>query len=396
MEEIAYALGKDPLEVRRANFYGDTDRNVTPYHQTVTDNIIHRIVDELEASSDYPARREAILAHNAKGGVIRKGIALTPVKFGISFTATWYNQAGALVHVYNDGSVHLNHGGTEMGQGLNTKVSQVVADVFQIDLDRVKITATTTAKVPNTSATAASSGSDLNGMAAQNAAEQIKNRLIDFAAEKYSVDREQVVFEPNRVLIGNRRIAFDDLIKEAYLGRVHLSAAGFYKTPEIHWDRAAGKGRPFYYFAYGAACLRGLRRHPDRRVPRRPHRHPARRRPLAEPGDRQGPGRGRLHPGRRLADHRGTVVGRGGPPAHPRPLDLQDPARLRPPGDLQRQARRPGPRTASRRSAAPRRSASRRSCSASRSSKPCRWPSPASPATGPARASRPRRPPSAS
>jgi xanthine dehydrogenase large subunit len=253
MEEIAYALGKDPLEVRRANFYGDTDRNVTPYHQTVTDNIIHRIVDELVASSDYKARREAVIAHNARGGIIRKGIALTPVKFGISFTATWYNQAGALVHVYNDGSVHLNHGGTEMGQGLNTKVSQVVADVFQIDLDRVKITATTTAKVPNTSATAASSGSDLNGMAAQNAAQQIKDRLIDFAAEKYSVEAEQVVFEPNRVLIGNRRVAFDDLVKEAYLGRVHLSAAGFYKTPEIHWDRAAGKGRPFYYFAYGAA-----------------------------------------------------------------------------------------------------------------------------------------------
>ncbi len=253
VEEIAYALGKDPLEVRRANFYGDTDRNVTPYHQTVTDNIIGRIVDELEASADYQSRRAAVLAHNATGPVIRKGIALTPVKFGISFTATWYNQAGALVHVYNDGSVHLNHGGTEMGQGLNTKVGQVVADVFQIDLDRVKITATTTAKVPNTSATAASSGSDLNGMAAQNAAQQIKDRLIDFAAEKYSVDREQVVFEPNCVLIGNRRVVFDDFIKEAYMNRVHLSAAGFYKTPEIHWDRAAGKGRPFYYFAYGAA-----------------------------------------------------------------------------------------------------------------------------------------------
>lgn len=253
VEEIAYALGKDPLEIRRANFYGEGERNVTPYHQTVTDNIIGRIVDELEASSDYRARRAAVIAHNAKGGVIRKGIALTPVKFGISFTATWYNQAGALVHVYNDGSVHLNHGGTEMGQGLNTKVSQVVADVFQIDLDRVKITATTTAKVPNTSATAASSGSDLNGMAAQNAAQQIKDRLIDFAAEKYSVDREQVVFEPNCILIGNRRVAFDDFIKEAYMNRVHLSAAGFYKTPEIHWDRAAGKGRPFYYFAYGAA-----------------------------------------------------------------------------------------------------------------------------------------------
>ncbi len=183
MEEIAYALGKDPLEVRRANFYGEGERNVTPYHQTVTDNIIGRVVDELVASSGYAARRQAVIDWNARGGVIRKGIALTPVKFGISFTATWYNQAGALVHVYNDGSIHLNHGGTEMGQGLNTKVSQVVADTFQVDLDRVKITATTTAKVPNTSATAASSGSDLNGMAAQNAAEQIRDRLIDFAAE---------------------------------------------------------------------------------------------------------------------------------------------------------------------------------------------------------------------
>ena len=254
MEEIAYALGKDPLEVRRANFYGEGERNVTPYHQTVTDNIIHRIVDELEVSSDYQARRAAVLAHNARGGIIRKGIALTPVKFGISFTATWYNQAGALVHVYNDGSIHLNHGGTEMGQGLNTKVAQVVADVFQVDIDRVKITATTTAKVPNTSATAASSGSDLNGMAAQNAAEQIRERLIDFAVATHAVTREQVLFQPNAVLIGNRRISFDDFIREAYMGRVHLSAAGFYKTPDIHWDRAAGKGRPFYYYAYGAAC----------------------------------------------------------------------------------------------------------------------------------------------
>jgi xanthine dehydrogenase large subunit len=253
MEEIAYALGKDPLEVRRANFYGDTERNVTPYHQTVTDNIIGRIVDELEASSDYAARRAAVIAHNARGGVIRKGIALTPDKVGIPHTATWATHARALVHVSHAGSIHLNHGGTEMGQGLNTKVAQVVADCFQVDLDRVKITATTTAKVPNTSATAASSGSDLNGMAAQNAAEQIRDRLIAFAAEKYSVDREQVVFHPNAIQIGNRRVAFDDFIKEAYLGRVHLSAAGFYKTPEIHWDRAAGKGRPFYYFAYGAA-----------------------------------------------------------------------------------------------------------------------------------------------
>ncbi|MEC8041085.1 MAG: xanthine dehydrogenase molybdopterin binding subunit, partial [Pseudomonadota bacterium] len=163
IEEIAYKLGKDPLEVRKANFYGDeTDgRNLTPYHQTVEDNIIHRVVEELEENADYQARRQAVLDHNAKGGVIRKGIALTPVKFGISFTATWYNQAGSLIHIYNDGSIHLNHGGTEMGQGLNTKIAQIVADAFQVDFDRVKITKTTTEKVPNTSATAASSGSDL-------------------------------------------------------------------------------------------------------------------------------------------------------------------------------------------------------------------------------------------
>jgi xanthine dehydrogenase large subunit len=253
IEEIAYALGKDPLEVRKANFYGGEGRDLTPYHQKVQDNIIARVVEELEASSDYRARRRAVLEHNARGGVIRKGIALTPVKFGISFTATWYNQAGALLHVYADGSIHINHGGTEMGQGLFTKVAQVVADCFQVDLDRVKITATTTAKVPNASATAASSGSDLNGMAAQNAAEQVKDRLIAFACERYSVEADQVAFEPNVVRIGNQRMPFPEFINAAYHNRVHLSAAGFYKTPDIHWDRAAGKGHPFYYFAYGAA-----------------------------------------------------------------------------------------------------------------------------------------------
>ncbi len=253
IEEIAYALGKDPLEIRKANFYGGAGRDVTPYHQTVTDCILDRLISELEESADYARRREAILAFNAKGGVIRKGIALTPVKFGISFTATWYNQAGALIHIYNDGSIHLNHGGTEMGQGLFTKVAQVVADCFQVDLDRIKITGTTTAKVPNTSATAASSGSDLNGMAAQNAADQLKERLVAFAAEKWNVDPDQVAFEPNQVRVGNERMAFAEFIRHAYMARVHLSAAGFYKTPDIHWDRAAGKGRPFYYFAYGAA-----------------------------------------------------------------------------------------------------------------------------------------------
>ncbi|MCV6824533.1 MULTISPECIES: xanthine dehydrogenase molybdopterin binding subunit [Halocynthiibacter] len=256
IEEIAFALDKDPLDVRKANFYGDgTDgRNLTPYHQSVDDNIIGRVVEELEESSDYRARREGIRAFNAKGGILRRGIALTPVKFGISFTATHYNQAGALIHVYNDGSIHLNHGGTEMGQGLNTKVAQVVAEAFQVDFNRIKITKTTTEKVPNTSATAASSGSDLNGMAALNAAEQIKARLVSFAAESRGVSEDAVSFGPTGISIGTDVVPFDKLVKEAYMARVHLSATGFYKTPDIHWDRAAGKGRPFYYYAYGAAC----------------------------------------------------------------------------------------------------------------------------------------------
>jgi xanthine dehydrogenase large subunit len=258
IEEVAFAVGKDPLEIRKLNFYDPMDarggRDVTPYHQDVEDNIIQRIVMELEASCDYAGRRREISAFNASSRIIKRGIALTPVKFGISFTATQYNQAGALVHVYTDGSVHLNHGGTEMGQGLNTKVAQVVAEEFQIDLDRIKITATTTAKVPNTSATAASSGSDLNGMAAQNAARQIKDRLCDFASEKFQVPHDQVLFLPNRVRVGNQEIPFTELVKLAYMARIQLSAAGFYKTPKIHWNRDKGEGRPFYYFAYGASC----------------------------------------------------------------------------------------------------------------------------------------------
>lgn len=254
IEEIAYALGRDPLDIRKANFYGAEGRDVTPYHQKVEDNILLRLVEELEQDADYQSRRRAILEQNTAGGILRRGIALTPVKFGISFTATWYNQAGALLHVYNDGSIHLNHGGTEMGQGLNTKVAQVVAEAFQVDIDRIRITRTTTEKVPNTSATAASSGSDLNGMAALDAAEQIKARLVAFAAERWQVDPAEVRFVPNHVQIRDEVIAFHAFIRAAYMARVHLSAAGFYKTPKIHWDRAAGMGRPFYYFAYGAAC----------------------------------------------------------------------------------------------------------------------------------------------
>jgi xanthine dehydrogenase large subunit len=256
IEEIAYALGKDPLEIRKLNFYGQpgSGRTTTPYHQEVEDNIIARVVEELEASCDYQARRQAIIDFNANSPVIRRGIALTPVKFGISFTMTAYNQAGALVHLYQDGSIHLNHGGTEMGQGLYTKVAQVVADTFQVDIDRVKITATTTGKVPNTSATAASSGTDLNGMAALDAARQLKERLVDFACRQWNVPKEEVEFLPNRIRIGDDIVPFDTLVRAAYYDRVHLSAAGFYKTPDIHWDRKAGRGRPFFYYAYGAAC----------------------------------------------------------------------------------------------------------------------------------------------
>ena len=254
IEEIAYATGQDPLDVRKANFYGGAGCDVTPYHQRVEDNILDRLISELETRSDYRARRAAIIEGNAASRILKRGIALTPVKFGISFTATWYNQAGALIHVYNDGSIHLNHGGTEMGQGLNTKVAQVVAEAFQVDFERIKITRTTTEKVPNTSATAASSGSDLNGMAALDAVQQIKVRLVAFACEKWGVDEAEVEFLPNAVRIGETVLSFDAFIRQAYMARVQLSAAGFYKTPKIHWDRDKGAGRPFYYFSYGAAC----------------------------------------------------------------------------------------------------------------------------------------------
>ncbi|NVJ98837.1 MAG: xanthine dehydrogenase molybdopterin binding subunit, partial [Alphaproteobacteria bacterium] len=253
IDDIARALGKDPNDVRMANLYGDKGSDLTPYGMTVEDNIAGELIAELEQSSNYKARRVAIRDYNATSPYLKKGIALTPVKFGISFTTTHLNQAGALVHVYADGSVHLNHGGTEMGQGLFVKVAQVVAEEFQIDVDKIKITATTTAKVPNTSATAASSGSDLNGMAALDAARKIKARLVEFAAEKFDCPTDRVTFRNNRVYVDNNELAFEDLTKQAYLNRVSLSATGFYKTPKIHYDRATHKGRPFFYFCYGAA-----------------------------------------------------------------------------------------------------------------------------------------------
>lgn len=254
MDTVARELGKDPLEVRKRNYYGKTERNVTPYYQTVEHNMLEEMTAELEASSEYARRRAEIRAFNATSPVLKKGLSLTPVKFGISFTASFLNQAGALVHVYTDGSIHLNHGGTEMGQGLNTKVAQVVAEVFQVDIDRIQITATNTDKVPNTSPTAASSGADLNGKAAQNAAQTIKQRLIEFAARHYQVTEEDVEFNNGQVRIRDQYVSFDELIQQAYFGQVSLSSTGFYRTPKIYYDRSQARGRPFYYFAYGAAC----------------------------------------------------------------------------------------------------------------------------------------------
>jgi xanthine dehydrogenase large subunit len=257
IDEIAIALGADPLDVRRVNFYepqdGPGERVMTPYHMAVEDSVIDQVVEELAASSDYAVRRAEIRDWNAASPVLKRGIALTPVKFGISFTTTFLNQAGALVHIYQDGSVMLNHGGVEMGQGLYTKVAQVAASELNIDLDRIKITATRTDKVPNTSATAASSGSDMNGMAVRDACEKLKARMVWFACETMNVTEGEVEFLPNRVRVGAEEFSFDDFVKRAYMGRVSLSATGFYATPKIHWDKLAAKGRPFYYFAYGAA-----------------------------------------------------------------------------------------------------------------------------------------------
>ncbi|WP_432241063.1 xanthine dehydrogenase molybdopterin binding subunit [Herbaspirillum robiniae] len=259
VDEIARNLGKDSLEVRRANFYGMSDaegpdaRNVTHYGQKVEDNVIHGLVDQLERTSDYQARRRAINEFNAANTVLKKGMALTPVKFGISFNVPHLNQAGSLVHVYTDGSVLVNHGGTEMGQGLNTKVAQVVANALGLPLERVRCTATDTSKVANTSATAASTGSDLNGKAAQDAALQIRARLAQVAAKRFEVDASEVRFADGLVIAGEQSVAFPDLVMQAYLQRVQLWSDGFYSTPRVHWDSKSMTGHPFFYYAYAAA-----------------------------------------------------------------------------------------------------------------------------------------------
>jgi xanthine dehydrogenase large subunit len=308
MDHVAHALGKDPLDVRRINYYAEAqgaegapeerifgkmkaDRldtadlagrgsvkvaspsgtarrfggahspvpmedhgNTTPYGMEVEDFILGAMTEQLEASAEVAARKARVAEWNAANDILKRGIALTPVKFGISFTLTHLNQAGALVHVYQDGSIHMNHGGTEMGQGLFQKVAQVAADRFGVGLERVKITATDTGKVPNTSATAASSGSDLNGMAVKAACDEIRDRIAEVVAPELQAEPAQVVFERGQVRAGGAAMPFEEAVRATYMARVSLSATGFYKTPKIEWDRIAGRGRPFFYFAYGIAC----------------------------------------------------------------------------------------------------------------------------------------------
>jgi xanthine dehydrogenase large subunit len=253
IDDIARTLGMDPLLVRRRNFYGKDERNVTHYQQVVEDNIADELFDQLLASSNYEQRRAEIRKSNTASKVLKRGIAITPVKFGISFTSTLLNQAGALVHVYKDGTVQLNHGGTEMGQGLYVKVAQVVADELGISIDYVRTTAADTSKVPNASATAASSGSDMNGKAAQKAAAKIRRRITAFAARYYGVSEAEIDFRDDTAHIADRIVDFPELVQLAWANRVSLSATGYYRTPKINYDRTTFSGRPFYYFAYGAA-----------------------------------------------------------------------------------------------------------------------------------------------
>ena len=266
MGDIARSLGLDPLDVRKRNLYSDDlvapasasahqqRRDTTHYQMKVEDNILEPLLSQLEQSSHYRERRAAIAAWNSNSPIIKRGIALTPVKFGISFTATLFNQAGALVHVYTDGSIQVNHGGTEMGQGLNTKVAQVVADELGVAFDRVLATASDTSKIPNASATAASAGTDLNGRAAQFAARHVRDNLAQFVAGLDGCSAGAIRFADGQVVSPKATRSFDEVVKLAYANRIQLWSDGFYRTPKIHYDKLTLTGRPFYYFAYGAAC----------------------------------------------------------------------------------------------------------------------------------------------
>ena len=256
LDRIAHHLGRDPVELRALNFYA-AGQDETPYGQTVDENHLARCWAEVKQGGELERRRAEIDAFNAANPVLKRGLGLFPLKFGISFNLPHMNQAGALVHVYTDGSIRLNHGGTEMGQGLFIKVAQVVAEVFKVDVDRIRPSATSTAEVPNTSPTAASTGSDLNGWAAWEAANTIRQRMVAHAAGHFGVAEKDIEFADGNVRIAkpgsNQVMSFGEMAKLCYMGRVSLSSTGFYKTPKIYWDPAKMHGRPFFYFSFGAA-----------------------------------------------------------------------------------------------------------------------------------------------
>ena len=268
IDKIARKLQKDSAEVRHLNFYQNDDRNITPYYQNVENNRLSAIWDRLMDSSEYKSRRKNIDSFNKENEFYKKGMALTPVKFGISFTTSFLNQAGALVNIYKDGTVLVNHGGTEMGQGLHTKIQQIAAAELGVNPQRIKVNATNTSKVPNTSATAASAGTDLNGFAVKNAIEKLKWRITGAVLRKFQAEfpdnpslEEDIAFESDWIFDkknSERKVKFDNMILTAYLNQVSLSATGFYKTPEVHFDREKGKGKPYHYFAFGMAVTEVL------------------------------------------------------------------------------------------------------------------------------------------
>ena len=254
IDNISRFLKKDPAEIRKINFYGQKEKNTTHYGMKIKDNVINELFDNLKTKSNYKRRLQKIRQFNQTNKFKKKGIAITPVKFGISFTTIHLNQAGALVHIYTDGSIHMNHGGIEMGQGTHTKIAQLVSNSFGVPFEKIKISATNTSKVPNTSASAASSTTDLNGAATLNAVSKIKSNLNNFIRKKYKIfSKSEPLYKNGNILFGNRIFNFDRIINEAYLNRVSLSSSGFYSTPKINFNKKTFKGRPFYYFCYGAA-----------------------------------------------------------------------------------------------------------------------------------------------
>ena len=254
IDNISRHLNKDPSEVRKRNFYGKKNGNITYYGMKINDNVINEIFEDLKTKSNYKKRYNEIKKFNQKNKFKKKGIAITPVKFGISFTTIHLNQAGALVHVYTDGSIHMNHGGIEMGQGTHTKIAQLVANSFGLPYEKVQISSTNTSKVPNTSASAASSTTDLNGAATLNAVSKIKSNLSKFIKKKYKIfSKIEPLYKNGNIYVGNRIFNFEEIIKDAYLNRISLSSSGFYSTPKINFNKKTFKGRPFYYFCYGAA-----------------------------------------------------------------------------------------------------------------------------------------------